>query len=58
MKNETHIKTSVVLIKEEWDIFKEITRGNNSDASKEIRKFIKEYIKQNQSTYTHKGGGR
>ena len=28
----------------EWDLFRELAKANESDASKEIRKFIKEYI--------------
>jgi len=28
----------------DWDIFKELCKINNTDASKEIRKFIKSYI--------------
>ena len=32
------------LNKNDWEIFKELCRLNNSDASKEMRKFIKNYI--------------
>ena len=28
----------------DWDIFKELCKINNTDASKEVRKFIKNYI--------------
>ena len=31
----------------DWELFKELCKANESDASKEIRKFIKEYIAQN-----------
>ena len=38
------------LNKNDWKIFKELCRLNNSDASKEMRKFIKKYIIQNTNT--------
>ena len=28
----------------DWELFKELCKANESDASKEIRKFIKQYI--------------
>ena len=31
----------------DWDLFKELTKANGSNASVEMRKFIKEYIAQN-----------
>jgi len=31
----------------DWNLFKKITKKLNSDNSKELRKFIKEYIKKN-----------
>ncbi|HIC86655.1 MAG TPA: hypothetical protein EYP03_00010 [Aquificae bacterium] len=31
---------------DEWELFKKLCRKNNSDASKEVRKFIREYIKK------------
>ena len=45
MKNKD--KFGVVTLrlnKSDWEIFKELCRLNNSDASKEMRKFIKNYI--------------
>jgi hypothetical protein len=36
-------KTSLALNEEEYDKFKKFCKLNNSDASKEIRKIIKEY---------------
>ena len=41
-------KTSLTLEKNDYQLFKEICKVNNSDASKELRKFIAEYIKDNQ----------
>jgi len=31
----------------DWELFKELCKANESDASKEIRKFIKQYIADN-----------
>lgn len=36
-------KTSLLLDEEEYQLFKKNCKKNNSDASKEIRKFIKSY---------------
>jgi len=47
MKN-LNIKNRTIMVEEnEWNIFKKLTRLNNTDASKEIRKFIKQYINEN-----------
>lgn len=43
-------KTSLTLDEADYKLFKEICKVNNSDASKEIRKFIEEYISKNQQT--------
>lgn len=43
-------KTSLTLDETDYKLFKEICKVNNSDASKEIRKFIEEYISKNQQT--------
>ena len=46
MKNK--YKHMTIRINEnDWELFKELCKANESDASKEIRKFIKEYIAQN-----------
>ena len=37
------VKTSFLLDKEEYELFKKLCKKNHSDASKEIRKFISEY---------------
>jgi len=37
-------KTSITVDASTYDLFKRITKENDSDASKEIRKFMKEYI--------------
>lgn len=36
--------------KKSWDKFKDICKKNDSDASKEIRKFIERYIKNYEET--------
>lgn len=43
-------KTSLTLDEADYKLFKEICKVNNSDASKEIRKMIADYIKKNQQT--------
>ena len=43
-------KTSITLDYEEYQLFKSVCYVNNSDASKEIRKYISEYIQNNQET--------
>jgi hypothetical protein len=47
MKNTEKYKATIMLNKNEWELFKKITKMNESDASKEIRKFIKNYIAGN-----------
>ena len=43
------IKNRTIMVEEnDWNVFKKLTKLNNTDASKEIRKFIKQYIKENQ----------
>jgi len=39
-------KITVVIDEGEWELFKKLCRKNNSDASKEVRKFIREYLKK------------
>ncbi len=45
-------KTSLTLDEADYKLFKEICKVNNSDASKEIRKFIEDYISKNQQIVT------
>ena len=47
MKNTDFGKATIRININEWDLFKKICKLNNSDASKEIRKFIKDYIANN-----------
>lgn len=46
--NNKNFRIGVIVDKNEWKVFKELCKLNESDSSKEIRKFIKEYIQQNQ----------
>ncbi len=45
MKNTDKEKRATIRVnKNDWELFKELCKANESDASKEIRKFIKQYI--------------
>ena len=41
------IRATILINRDNWDLFRELAKANESDASKEIRKFIKEYIANN-----------
>ena len=48
MKNTDKEKRATIRVNEsDWDLFKQLCKANESDASKEIRKFIKSYIANN-----------
>jgi hypothetical protein len=47
MENKNISRIGVVVDREEWKIFKKLCKLNESDSSKEIRKFIKQYIENN-----------
>jgi len=40
-------KVMIRVAPSDWDLFKELTKETGSNASVEIRRFIKEYIAQN-----------
>ena len=43
-----NIKNRTIMVEEnDWNLFKKLTKLNDTDASKEIRKFIKSYIDKN-----------
>jgi len=46
MKNKYKHMT-IRINEDDWELFKELCKANESDASKEIRKFIKNYIADN-----------
>ena len=43
-------KTSVMFDTDDYKLFKQICKVNNSDASKTLRAFIEDYISKNQQT--------
>ena len=43
-------KTSVMFDVDDYKLFKQICKVNNSDASKTLRAFIEDYISKNQQT--------
>ena len=48
MKNTKNIIRATILInRDEWELFRELAKANESDASKEVRKFVKNYIANN-----------
>ena len=48
MKDKQTTRLGIIVDKNEWEIFKKIAKAKESDSSKEIRKFIKKYIQENQ----------
>jgi hypothetical protein len=48
---QQNIKNRTIMVEEtDWNIFKRLTKLNNTDASKELRKFIKKYINENRES--------
>ena len=47
MLNKEMMTVNIKVDKSKWNIFKKVAKAQNSDASKEIRKFIDRYIKDN-----------
>jgi len=45
--NKEMMTANIKVDKSKWNIFKKVAKAQNSDASKEIRKFIDRYIKDN-----------
>jgi len=45
------IQKTIRIDKDLWDKFKKIARYKDSDASKEIRKFIKQYLADNSQLF-------
>ena len=46
------IKAAFIIDREIWNEFKKICKENETDASKEIRKFIKNFLKEQHSDDT------
>jgi len=52
MQNQDNIvKTSLIIDKSLWEEFKTYTKLNNSDANKEMRKFVASYVKKNRKKF-------
>jgi len=45
MKNKTNATFSID--KNTWNLFKKLCKINDTDASKELRRFIRQYIEEN-----------
>ena len=47
MKNTDLTKATILIERDTWKLFRDLCKANESDASKEVRKFIKQYIANN-----------
>ena len=47
MKNTDLTKATILIERDTWKLFRDLCKANETDASKEIRKFIKSYIANN-----------
>ena len=47
MKNKDLTKATILIERDTWKLFRDLCKANETDASKEIRKFIKSYIANN-----------
>jgi len=55
MKNTDLIKATILIERDTWKLFKDLAKTNESDASKEVRKFIKSYIAEHSNQIKVKG---
>jgi len=46
-ESEKRVMANFKIEKKKWEVFKKITKAKNSDAAKELRKFVDEFIEQN-----------
>ena len=52
MQNQENVtKTSLIINRSLWEEFKIYTKLNNSDANKEMRKFVENYVKKNRKKF-------
>ena len=51
MQDNRMIQKTIRVEKNLWDKFKKIAKYKDSDASKEIRKFIKQYLAENSQLF-------
>ena len=47
MKNTDLTKATILIERDTWKLFRDLCKTNETDASKEVRKFIKSYIANN-----------
>ena len=47
MKNTDITKATILIERDTWKLFRDLCKANETDASKEVRKFIKQYIAEN-----------
>jgi len=47
MKNTDLTKATILIERDTWKLFRNLCKANETDASKEVRKFIKQYIADN-----------
>ena len=47
MKNTDLTKATILIERDTWKLFRDLCKANETDASKEVRKFIKSYIADN-----------
>jgi len=47
MNEEKKVLATFRIEKSKWEVFKKIAKAKESDANKELRKFVNEYVEQN-----------
>ena len=47
MNEEKRVMANFKVEKSKWDLFKKIAKAKESDATKELRKFVSKYIEEN-----------
>ena len=49
------IRATIIINRSDWELFRELAKTNESDASKEVRKFVKRYIAEHSNQIKVKG---
>ena len=47
-ESEKRVMANFKIEKKKWETFKKITKAKESDAAKELRKFVSKYVEENQ----------
>ena len=47
-ESEKRVMANFKVEKKKWEVFKKITKAKESDAAKELRKFVSKYVEENQ----------